>query len=60
MSGQLLKHWIKPWIHKDKIIGVGLDSSEVDNPPSKFKRVFNKAMEEGFFNCGPCRRRGAT
>ena len=34
--------------HKDKIIGVGLDSSEVDNPPGKFKRVFNKAMEEGF------------
>ena len=34
--------------HKDKIAGVGLDSSEVDNPPSKFKRVFNKAMEEGF------------
>ena len=34
--------------HKDKIIGVGLDSSEVDNPPSKFKRVFNKAIEEGF------------
>ena len=33
--------------HKDKIIGVGLDSSEVDNPPSKFERVFNKAMEEG-------------
>jgi len=36
--------------HKDKIIGVGLDSSEVDNPPSKFKRVFNKAMEEGFLS----------
>jgi len=34
--------------HKDKIIGVGLDSSEIDNPPSKFKRVFNKAIEEGF------------
>ena len=34
--------------HKDKIIGVGLDSSEVDNPPSKFKHVFNKAIEEGF------------
>ena len=30
--------------HKDKIIGVGLDSSEVDNPPSKFKRVFNKGL----------------
>ena len=34
--------------HKDKIIGVGLYYSEIDNPPSKFKRVFNKAMEEGF------------
>jgi len=35
--------------HKDKIIGVGLDSSEIGNPPRKFKRVFNKAMQEGFF-----------
>jgi len=34
--------------HKDKITGVGLDSSEVGNPPSKFERVFNKAMKEGF------------
>jgi adenosine deaminase len=34
--------------HKDKIIGVGLDSSERDHPPSKFKRVFNRAREAGF------------
>ena len=34
--------------HKDKIIGVGLDSSEVGNPPSKFARVFNMAINEGF------------
>ena len=34
--------------HKDKIIGVGLDSSEVGNPPAKFQRVFSKAAEEGF------------
>jgi len=34
--------------HKDKIIGVGLDSSEIGNPPCKFESVFNKAMEEGF------------
>ena len=27
--------------HKDKIIAVGLDSSEKGNPPSKFKNVFN-------------------
>jgi adenosine deaminase len=34
--------------HKDKIIGVGLDSSEIGNPPRKFERVFKKAMREGF------------
>lgn len=33
---------------KDKIIGVGLDSSEVGHPPSKFKKVFGKALNEGF------------
>ena len=35
-------------IHKDKIFGVGLDSSEKGNPPSKFKKLFKKSMEEGF------------
>jgi len=34
--------------HKDKIAGVGLDSSEIGNPPCKFERVFKKAMKEGF------------
>ena len=34
--------------HKDKIIGVGLDSSEKGNPPSKFKRLFEQAIKEGF------------
>ena len=34
--------------YKDKIIGVGLDSSEKGNPPTKFKSLFEKAMEEGF------------
>jgi adenosine deaminase len=33
------KHWITT---------VGLDSSEVGNPPSKFKDIFAKAREEGF------------
>jgi adenosine deaminase len=28
---------------KDKIIGVGLDSSELGHPPSKFKEVFKKS-----------------
>ena len=35
-------------VHKDKIIGVGLDSSEVGHPPKKFERVFKKAIENGF------------
>lgn len=34
--------------YKHLIMGVGLDSSEVGNPPSKFERVFGKARNEGF------------
>jgi adenosine deaminase len=34
---------------KDKIVGVGLDSSEAGHPPSKFKRVFRRAHDAGFF-----------
>ena len=34
--------------YKSWITTVGLDSSEVGNPPSKFKNVFAKAREEGF------------
>lgn len=34
--------------HKDKMIGVGLDSSERGHPPSKFVKVFAKARKAGF------------
>ena len=34
--------------YREWIIGVGLDSSEVGNPPSKFTEVFDKARSEGF------------
>jgi adenosine deaminase len=34
---------------KDSIVGVGLDSSERGNPPGKFKHVFRRAREAGFF-----------
>jgi adenine deaminase len=34
---------------KNRIAGVGLDSSEKGNPPGKFKRVFERAREAGFF-----------
>ena len=30
------------------IVGIGLDSSEVGNPPEKFERVFAKAASKGF------------
>lgn len=33
---------------KQHIIGVGLDSSELEHPPSKFERVFAKAREHDF------------
>lgn len=34
--------------YREWIVGVGLDSSEVGNPPSKFTEVFDKARSEGF------------
>jgi adenosine deaminase len=35
--------------HRDKFIGVGLDSTELGNPPAKFKRVFRRARDAGLF-----------
>jgi adenosine deaminase len=34
--------------HRARIMGVGLDSSEKGNPPSKFARVYARAREAGF------------
>ena len=34
--------------YRDWISGVGLDSSEMGNPPSKFERVFAEAHKRGF------------
>ena len=42
---EVLNHALR---HKDKIIGVGLDSSEKGNPPQKFKSLFEAAIKEGF------------
>jgi adenosine deaminase len=39
----------EPWL--DRIAGVGLDSSEVGHPPSKFRRVFARARERGLRIC---------
>ncbi|MFF7707755.1 adenosine deaminase [Pseudomonas sp. NPDC007930] len=35
-----------PW--RDAFVAVGLDSSEKGHPPSKFRRVFDRARAEGF------------
>jgi len=35
-----------PWKHW--IAGIGLDSSERDNPPEKFRNLFERARREGF------------
>jgi adenosine deaminase len=34
--------------YKEQIVAVGLDSSELGNPPSKFAEVFARARAEGF------------
>jgi adenosine deaminase len=34
--------------YRQKIIGVGLDSSELGNPPEKFEQVFAEARNQGY------------
>ncbi len=34
--------------YRERIVGVGLDSAEVGNPPTKFATVFDRARAEGF------------
>jgi adenosine deaminase len=40
--------------YRDKIIGLGLDSYEEDNPPRKFEAVYSKAREEGYHLTAHC------
>jgi adenine deaminase len=45
---------------KDKIIAVGLDSTEVGNPPEKHQRVFTAAQEAGFLTVAHCGEEGSS
>jgi adenine deaminase len=45
-AGMVLLDEAQPY--KDWISGVGLDSSEVDHPPSSFEKVFDKAIDQGY------------
>ena len=46
--------------YKDKIVGVGLDSSELGNPPKKFEKLFRKARDEGFLTVAHAGEEGPT
>jgi len=43
---------------KDRISGIGLDSSEIGHPPRKFERVFAEARRQGFFAVAHCGEEG--
>lgn len=43
-----LEHYEMALPYKDRILGIGLDSDERNNPPLKFQRVFKKAKDDGF------------
>lgn len=43
-----MEHLLLSLPYKNWIIGVGLDSDEKDNPPSKFSEVFKRARAEGY------------
>lgn len=43
-----LEHYEMALPYKDRILGIGLDSDERNNPPLKFERVFKKAKDDGF------------
>ncbi len=46
--------------YKDAICAVGLDSSEVGHPPSKFSEVFRRAREAGFLTVAHAGEEGPT
>lgn len=46
--------------YKDQIIAVGLDSSELGNPPAKFKNVFQEAKQQGYLTVAHAGEEGPT
>jgi adenosine deaminase len=48
---QVIAYMKKVPAEKHQIIGVGLDSSELGNPPNKFAAVFARAREVGLKVC---------
>lgn len=46
--------------YKDWIIGIGLDSAEIGNPPKKFQHVYAQAKEFGFLTCAHAGEEGPS
>lgn len=46
--------------YQDKIIGIGLDSSELGHPPEKFRRVFEQAVSEGYLTVAHAGEEGSA
>lgn len=43
-----MEHYDAALKYRDMIVGIGLDSNEVDRPPSLFDEVFVRARNDGF------------
>ncbi|KAE8324094.1 hypothetical protein BDV39DRAFT_208283 [Aspergillus sergii] len=43
-----MEHYVQAIPYRDIIIGIGLDSLEVDRPPLLFESVFRRARDDGF------------
>jgi adenosine deaminase len=43
-----MEHYDAALRYRDMIVGIGLDSNEVDRPPSLFEEVFVRARNDGF------------
>lgn len=43
-----MENYVAALPYKDMIVGIGLDSDEHDNPPSKFAELFQRARADGF------------
>ncbi|KAJ8116865.1 hypothetical protein OPT61_g1797 [Boeremia exigua] len=43
-----MEHYQAALTYRDMIVGVGLDSNEVDSPPCLFDEVFTRARKDGF------------
>lgn len=49
-----MEHYDAALKYRDMIVGIGLDSNEVDRPPSLFDEIFVRARNDGFLLTAHC------